>query len=78
MCDIYDRSANQGHEEKPIGEKVNFSLLAKVDFDPSCFEHACTSEVWVQAMQEEMDSIHSNDTWELRELPHDKKNIGIK
>jgi hypothetical protein len=29
-------------------------------------------------MQEEIDSIHNNDTWELIELPHDNKNIGTK
>jgi hypothetical protein len=29
-------------------------------------------------MQEEIDSIHMNDTWELTELPHDKKKIGTK
>jgi hypothetical protein len=32
----------------------------------------------VQEMQEEIDSIHMNDTWELREIPHDKKKIGTK
>ena len=32
----------------------------------------------MQAMQEEIDSIHKNDTWELTKLPHDKKKIGTK
>ena len=75
---IYQRSENQAHEENPIGETLNLALLAKVDFEPSCFEDACTNEVWVQAMQKEMDSIKKNDTWELTELLHDKKNIGTK
>eukprot|EP00253_Pinus_taeda_P005271 PITA_05271 len=78
LSDIYQRSANQAHEENPTGETINFALLAKDCFEPSCFEDACTNEVWVQAMQEEMDSIHKNDTWELTELPHDRKNIGTK
>ena len=78
LSDIYQRSENQAHEESPIGEIVNFALLAKVDFETSCFEDACTNEVCMQAMQEEMDSIQRNDTWKLTELPHDKKNIGTK
>jgi hypothetical protein len=62
LSDIYQRSKSPAHEENPIGETVNFSLLSKVDFEPSCFEDACTNEVWVQAMQEEIYSIYRNDT----------------
>ena len=29
-------------------------------------------------MNEEMDSIHRNETWELVDLPHEKKKIGTK
>jgi hypothetical protein len=32
----------------------------------------------VQTMQEDIYSIHVNDTWELTELPHDMKKIGTK
>eukprot|EP00253_Pinus_taeda_P026479 PITA_26479 len=78
LSDIYERSANQAHEESPIGDIANFSLLAKTEFEPSCFEDACTNEVWMQAMQEEMDSIQMNYTWMLTELPHDKKKIDTK
>lgn len=45
LSDIYERSENQAHEEGPIGEIVNFALLAKAKFEPSCFEDACTNEV---------------------------------
>eukprot|EP00253_Pinus_taeda_P014971 PITA_14971 len=62
LSDIYERSANQAHEESPIGEIVNFALLAKAEFEPLCFEDACTNDVWMQAIQEEMDSIQRNDT----------------
>ena len=57
---------------------VNFALLANVDFEPTGFEYACNNEVWVQSMQEYMDSIHRNDTWELTKLPHDKTMIHTK
>ena len=78
LSDIYNRCQNQAHEEDPIGETLNFVLLAKTDFEPSCFEDACANEVWLQEMNEEMDSIHRNETWELVDLPHGKKKIGTK
>lgn len=36
------------------------------------------NEEWVAAMQEELISIKSNDTWELMDLPADKRAIGSK
>ena len=32
----------------------------------------------MQAMDEEMDSIEKNDTWDLVNLPKDKNLIGVK
>ena len=32
LNDIYQTIQNEAHEEDPIGEIVNFALLAKVDF----------------------------------------------
>jgi hypothetical protein len=51
LSDIYQRSKIPTHEQNPIGETIHFSLLSKVDFEPSCFEYACTNDVWVQSMQ---------------------------
>jgi hypothetical protein len=45
LSDIYDRCQNQAHEEDPIGEIVNFALLAKVYFKPSYMEDVCANEV---------------------------------
>lgn len=75
MSDVYQRRENQAHDKNLIGVKVNFYLFTKADFEQSCFEDACTNEAWMQAMQEEMDSINRNDAWELKDIPHDKKNI---
>ena len=33
---------------------------------------------WKSALQMEMDSIHSNDVWDLVELPAHRKEIGSK
>ena len=62
LSDIYERCQNRAHEEDPIGETINFALLAKADFEPSCFEDRCANEVWMQAMNEKMHSIHRNET----------------
>ena len=53
----------------------NFALLA---FQPSSFEEAIRDENWVQAMDEEMNSIEKNDTWDLVDLPNNKSLIGVK
>ena len=34
--------------------------------------------MWKDAMVEEMSSLYKNDTWELTELPKEKKAIGCK
>eukprot|EP00253_Pinus_taeda_P003026 PITA_03026 len=39
---------------------------------------ACKDECWVKAMDEELEKIEKNDTWELVPRPHDKKIIGTK
>jgi len=43
-------------------------------------EALCSTEKeqWRTAMQKEMDSIHSNDVWDLVELPKDRKAVGSK
>jgi len=33
---------------------------------------------WVNAMEEELNSIEKNHTWELVNLPHDNKPIAFK
>ena len=35
-------------------------------------------ERWVQAMSEEMQSLHQNQTWRLVQLPQGKRPIGCK
>jgi hypothetical protein len=37
LGDIYQRSKSPAHEENSIGETIDFSLLSKADFEPSCF-----------------------------------------
>ena len=46
--------------------------------EPQNVNEACKDECWVKAMDEELEQIEKNDTWELVPRPHDKNIIGIK
>ena len=46
--------------------------------EPSNFEEANNDEHWVKAMDEELDKIKKNDTWELVPRPKNKNMIGTK
>lgn len=53
----------------------NFALLS---FQHSSFEEAIKDENWVQSMDEEIEAIEKNDTWDLVDLSKDKNLIGVK
>jgi hypothetical protein len=46
--------------------------------EPSSFEEANMDELWIKAMNEELDQIDKNDTWELVPRPRNKNVIGTK
>ncbi|KAL0454379.1 UNVERIFIED_CONTAM: Retrovirus-related Pol polyprotein from transposon TNT 1-94 [Sesamum latifolium] len=46
--------------------------------EPLSFEEAIKEKKWTQAMEEEIDSIEKNYTWELATLPSGHKTIGVK
>jgi hypothetical protein len=58
-----------------VDQVSNFLLIA---YDPEDFDDDVKKEVWVEAMNEEIDSIERNNTWELVDLPEDKNYIGVK
>ena len=45
---------------------------------PSHFQEALEDPNWKSAMVEEMKALEKNSTWELVELPRDKKTVGCK
>ena len=65
LRDIYDY----------LNVSSNFALLS---FQPSSFEKEIRDENWVQAMDEEINSIEKNDTWDLVNFLKDKSLIGVK
>eukprot|EP01018_Ginkgo_biloba_P010166 Gb_31047 [translate_table: standard] len=71
LSDIYQRTTN-------MNQVVNFALLSPIQVEPTMFEEATKNQVWIDAMNEEIEAIHRNNTWELVQLPKDKYVIGVK
>ncbi|XP_019465092.1 PREDICTED: uncharacterized protein LOC109363293 [Lupinus angustifolius] len=58
------------------GDFVHMALLAEME--PVSFDQAIKEQCWIEAMKEEINSIEKNATWELTELPRNKKAILVK
>jgi hypothetical protein len=67
-------NADTGEQENA----VETAALLTVMEEPSCFSEAVDDPNWVQAMDNEMQSICKNGTWELAILPPGQKPIGLK
>ena len=68
------------HEIYEVGTPNSFSLFALFSpiYDPLTFEEVVEEEVWAQAMDEEIECIEKNQTWELVDVPKDKDVISVK
>ena len=66
LSDIYDKGMNS-----------LFALYFHVD-EPIHFEYAIKDKKWIEAMDEEMNSIEGNKTWDLVEPPKGKEVVGVK
>ena len=73
MRDIYE----QDNAESSADQTSLFSLYSHVD-DPIHYEEEIKEEKWIQEMDEEIDAIEKNQTWELVSLPQGKDVIGVK
>lgn len=62
--------------EEYFDENTNFSLFSSSDL--IYFKDAIKEEKWCDAMDEEIDAIERNETWELIDFPSKKKIIGEK
>ena len=74
------RRSNRPHKPSQRYPPSNYVLLTD-DGEPSCFQEACDDEHskdWKKAMQEEMDSLLENKTWELVKLPKERKSLQNK
>jgi hypothetical protein len=46
--------------------------------EPNSFEESKTNEHWIKGMEEELDQIEKNETWEIVPRPKNKNVIGTK
>jgi hypothetical protein len=61
-------------------DMISFALITSSG-DPCSFKEAVSSpdkDKWMEAMVEEVESLHKNETWELVKLPKGKRAIGCK
>ena len=56
--------------------QIEIAYLSQVE--PTSIKEACKDESWVKAMNEELDQIENNQTWDLVPRPKDKNVIGTK
>uniref|UniRef100_A0A8R7JZD3 Retrovirus-related Pol polyprotein from transposon TNT 1-94 n=1 Tax=Triticum urartu TaxID=4572 RepID=A0A8R7JZD3_TRIUA len=57
------------------------SKIQNLEEEPKSFKAALASpesNLWMEAMQEELNSMRKNNVWELVELPNNRKSIGSK
>ncbi|KAG8489513.1 hypothetical protein CXB51_017534 [Gossypium anomalum] len=83
---LKDSSNKENQKQKyPEADLVAYALNVAEDIDanqePSNYSEAIScedSEKWMFAMQEEMESLHKNKTWDLVKLPKGKKTVRCK
>jgi hypothetical protein len=77
-----DRARRQPKPVKRLIEECNVAYAMSVaeeiegNLEPSNYSEAITSancNNWMTAMQDEMESLEKNGTWDLVKLPKDKK-----
>jgi len=68
------------HSDYVMASHDTYCLLTE-EGEPSTFQEALNgpdASLWMIAMQEEMEALHRNHTWELVPPPKDRKSIGNK
>jgi hypothetical protein len=68
LREIYEQNDN-------MDQQTHFSLLFH---QPIYFEEAIKEEKWVDAMNEEIETIERNNTWDFVDLLTGKTSIGVK
>ena len=70
------RSVQDIYDETQEIEEDEICFLTREE--PTSFKSAMKEELWRRAMEEEIEAIEKNSTWELVKLPEKCKAIGVK
>ncbi|KAK8951630.1 hypothetical protein KSP39_PZI004097 [Platanthera zijinensis] len=65
-----------GETEEMQEEEAGLCFFAAGE--PTTYEEAKDDQSWKRAMEEELNSIRDNNTWEITTLPNGQKSIGLK
>jgi hypothetical protein len=57
---------------------TSFNTTLSSIFIPTCFSEAVKYECWRKAMDEELQALHDNHTWDVVPYPSNVKAIGCK
>ena len=68
---VKTRSLREIYEAGTPNSFSLFALFSQIN-DPLTFEEAVRDELWAQAMDEEIECIEKNQTWELVDVPKEK------
>ncbi|KAH9725713.1 hypothetical protein KPL70_007982 [Citrus sinensis] len=78
---VEDQLQRKDEDDDTTKEKSETVSALTEDGEPSTFHKALESSdiaLWMTAMQEEIEALHKNKTWELVPLPRGRKAIGNK
>ncbi|GKF03138.1 ribonuclease H-like domain-containing protein, partial [Tanacetum coccineum] len=64
--------ANLNHDNYCFISALNKSI------EPTCYEEAILDSNWIDAMNAEIEALNENHTWEITDLPPNRKAIGNK
>ncbi|GJU74164.1 ribonuclease H-like domain-containing protein, partial [Tanacetum coccineum] len=59
-------------------ENCGFIANINMSFEPKSYKEAVLDKNWVQAMNDEIEALHENNSWDLVELPKNRKATGSK
>ncbi|GKB88950.1 zf-CCHC domain-containing protein [Tanacetum coccineum] len=63
---------------KLCGENLCFTTTLNKSFEPSNYKDVIHDNNWVEAMNNEMEALNRNQTWEITDLPKGRRPIGCK
>jgi hypothetical protein len=73
---IIGNKSNGVQTRRQLLYQTKIAILSHIE--PNSIKYACKDENWVNSMNEELDQIGKNQTWELVPRPKNKNVIGTK